>query len=109
MTEDGDSPERTDGADVGGDADAPYKIVFEGKGCIGTGRCAEVSSNWDLDLEKGIATPETYFVEEEDLDHNLEAAAVCPAKKGDGVIHVVDRASGEELDPVEHGHGETGD
>ena len=94
-----------------GDADAPpvdekpYKIIFEANKCIGTGKCAEVSGNWDLDLETGLARPKTYYVGEDDLDHNVRASEVCPAKKGRGVIHVVDRRTNEELAPDPHGDG----
>ncbi|MFB6101633.1 MAG: ferredoxin [Haloplanus sp.] len=93
------------------DADAPsvdakpYKIVFEANGCIGTGKCAEVSDNWDLDLDTGLARPKTYYVDEDDLAHNVRAAAVCPAKKGRGVIHVVDRRTDEEVAPDPEGDG----
>jgi ferredoxin len=94
-----------------GEADAPpveakpYKIVFEAKKCIGAGQCAEVSANWSLSLDTGIAQPETYFFDEDDLEHNLRAAEVCPAKKDRGVIHVVDRRTGEEIAPDPDGDG----
>ena len=94
-----------------GEADAPpvtakpYKIIFEANKCIGAGKCAEVSDNWDLDLSTGIAAPEAYFIEESDLEENVEAAEVCPAKKDRGVIHVIDRETGEEIAPDPEGDG----
>jgi len=94
-----------------GEADAPpvsekpYKVIFEANKCIGAGRCAEVSDNWSMDIETGLATPATYFLAEADLDHNVAAAEVCPAKKDAGVIHVIDRESGEEIAPDPHGDG----
>ncbi|MFB6282513.1 MAG: ferredoxin [Halobacteria archaeon] len=75
-----------------------YKIIFEGGACIGTGKCAEVSDNWDMDIATGKARPDSHFFGEEDLDHNLKAARVCPAKNGEGVIRVLDTETGEELD-----------
>ena len=102
MPEDSGAP--VDPREVG-EADAPpvsekpYKVVFEADRCIGTGKCAEVSANWSVSLDTGLATPETFFFDEADLAHNLRAAEVCPAKKGDGVIHVVDRRTGAELAP----------
>ena len=83
----------------------PYKIVFEANKCIGAGRCAEASSNWELDLTTGIASPRSYFIDEDELEENVEAAEVCPAKKGDGVIHVVDRRTDEEIAPDPRGDG----
>ena len=83
----------------------PYKILFEANKCIGAGKCAEVSDNWDLDLETGIAAPRAYFIDAADLEENVRAAEVCPAKKDDGVIHVVDRRTSEELAPDPHGDG----
>jgi ferredoxin len=80
-------------------------VVFEANGCIGAGKCAEVSDNWTLDLATGIASPESYFFDEDDLNHNVRAAEVCPAKKGRGVIHVIDRETGEELAPDPAGDG----
>ena len=94
-----------------GEADAPpigekpYKIVFEANRCIGTGRCAEVSDNWELDLETGIARPRAFFIEEDDLDANVRAADLCPAKKDAGVIHVIDRRTNDEIAPDPHGDG----
>jgi ferredoxin len=86
-------------------AEKPYKVIFEADKCIGAGKCAEVSDNWELDLSTGIASPNTYFFDESDLEHNVEAAEVCPAKKDRGVIHVVDRRSGEEIAPDPDGDG----
>jgi ferredoxin len=83
----------------------PYKVVFEANKCIGAGRCAEVSPNWEMDIETGLARPRAYFLDESDLEHNVEAAEVCPAKKGKGVIHVVDRRTGEEIAPDPEGDG----
>lgn len=83
----------------------PYKVVFEANACIGTGRCAAVSGNWELDLSTGIARPRSFFFGEDELAGNLRAAEECPAKKGAGVIHVVDRRSGEELAPDPRGDG----
>ena len=85
--------------------EAPYKIIFEANKCFGAGKCAEVSTNWSLDLDTGIATPETYFFTEAELDHNVAAAEACPAKKDRGVIHVVDRRTDEEIAPDPHGDG----
>jgi ferredoxin len=99
-----------DPADIG-EADAPpiaekpYKLVFEANKCIGAGKCAEVSDNWELSLDTGIASPQSYFFGESELEHNLRAAEVCPAKKDRGVIHVVDRRTGEELAPDPEGDG----
>ncbi|MUV89584.1 ferredoxin [Halapricum sp. CBA1109] len=86
-------------------AEKPYKIIFEANKCIGAGRCAEVSDNWSMDIETGLATPATYFFGEADLEHNVAAAEACPAKKDDGVIHVIDRETGEEIAPDPHGDG----
>ena len=94
-----------------GEADAPpveerpYKIIFEANKCIGAGRCAEVSDNWELDLDTGIAAPKTYFVGEDDVEDEVRAAEVCPAKKDRGVIHVVDRRTNEEIAPDPDGDG----
>lgn len=85
--------------------DKPYKILFEANKCIGAGKCAEVSANWSMNIETGIAAPETYFFDESDLEHNIKAAEVCPAKKDRGVIHVIDRTTGEEIAPDPHGDG----
>ncbi|MDG5778557.1 ferredoxin [Haloarculaceae archaeon H-GB2-1] len=86
-------------------AEKPYKIVFEANKCFGAGKCAEVSDTWSMDIATGLATPETYFIDEADLDHNVEAATVCPAKKERGVIHVIDRRTGDEIAPDPHGDG----
>ncbi|WP_436902710.1 ferredoxin [Halovenus halobia] len=104
------SEEPIDPADIGGDdgppvAEKPYKIIFEANKCIGAGKCAEVSGNWALDLSTGIASPNTYFIDESELDENIRAAEVCPAKKDVGVIHVIDRETGEELAPDPEGDG----
>ena len=85
--------------------EAPYKIIFEANRCIGAGKCAGVSANWELDIGTGIAAPKGYFFGEEDLAHNVRAAEVCPAKKDRGVIHVVDRRTNEEVAPDPHGDG----
>ncbi|MFC6974281.1 ferredoxin [Halomicroarcula sp. GCM10025709] len=85
--------------------DKPYKIIFEANKCFGAGKCAEVSETWSLDLDTGIARPETYYIDEADLDHNVAAAEVCPAKKDRGVIHVVDRRTNEEIAPDPNGDG----
>ncbi|MFU8866634.1 ferredoxin [Natronococcus sp.] len=102
--------EITHASDVGS-ADAPpvsekpYKIVFEANKCFGAGKCAEVSDNWQMSIESGIAQPTAYFFGEEDLEHNVRAAEVCPAKKDDGCIHVIDRRTDEEIAPNPHGDG----
>lgn len=88
--------EEAGGADGGG---GRYKIVFEGRKCIGAGKCAEVSGNWRLDLETGIAKPRSYFVGREELEENRRAAEVCPARKGRGVIRVIDTETGEVVAP----------
>lgn len=104
--------EATDGFDptsVGSEgppiAAKPYKILFEANACIGTGKCASVSENWTLDLETGLASPTSFFLEENELEANVAAAERCPAKKGKGVIHVIDRRTGEEIAPDPHGDG----
>lgn len=83
----------------------PYKLIFEANKCIAAGKCAEVSANWEMDLLSGIASPQTYFFGEEELEHNVRAAEVCPAKKDAGVIHVVDRQTNEEIAPDPDGDG----
>lgn len=83
----------------------PYKILFEANKCFGAGKCAEVSTNWSLSLDTGIAQPNAYFFGEEELDHNVEAAEICPAKKDRGVIHIVDRRTNEEIAPDPDGDG----
>lgn len=106
----GGDDEPVDPAEIG-EVDAPpveekpYKVVFEANACIGTGKCATVSSNWELDLETGVARPRTYFFDEDDLAGNVHAAEVCPAKKGAGVVHVVDRRTGTEIAPDPRGDG----
>lgn len=92
----------SDGPPVG---EKPYKLLFEANKCIGTGRCAEFSGNWQLDISTGLARPETYFITEDELPANVRAAEACPAKKGRGVIHVVDRRTGEEIAPDPDGDG----
>ncbi|MFB6304669.1 MAG: ferredoxin [Haloferacaceae archaeon] len=98
-------------SDVGSSDDAPpveekpYKVIFEANKCFGAGKCAEVSDNWDLDLDTGVARPRDYYLTEEQLDANVRAAEVCPAKKGKGVIHVVDRRTDEEIAPDPEGDG----
>jgi len=94
-----------------GSADAPpveekpYKIIFEANKCFGAGKCAEVSKNWEMDLKSEMAKPRSYYVGEDELEENVRAAEVCPAKKGAGVIHVVDRRTDEEIAPNPHGDG----
>lgn len=83
----------------------PFKVVFEANKCIAAGKCAEISDNWEMDLSTGIARPGAYFFGAEELAHNVRAAEACPAKKGDGVIHVVDRRTGEEVAPDPEGDG----
>lgn len=86
-------------------AEQPYKLIFEANSCIATGRCAEVSSNWEMDLMSGLAAPQTYFFGEEELEHNVLAAEACPAKNGKGVIHVIDRRTNTEIAPDPDGDG----
>lgn len=83
----------------------PYKILFDANRCIGAGKCAEVSANWELDISTGIAAPRSFFVDDDGLAENIAAADRCPAKKGAGVIHVIDRRTGKELAPDPHGDG----
>jgi len=83
----------------------PYKIIFEANKCFGAGRCAEASNNWELDLETGVANPRTYFFDESELDENVRAAELCPAKKGTGIIHIIDREKDIEIAPDPHGDG----
>jgi ferredoxin len=105
---DSDAPKPSE---IGSEADAPsvetkpYKIIFEANKCFGAGKCAEVSANWEMDITSGLAKPRTYYFDEDDLDHNVRAAEACPAKKGAGVIHVVDRRTDEEIAPDPHGDG----
>ncbi|SIR00355.1 hypothetical protein SAMN05421858_1089 [Haladaptatus litoreus] len=83
----------------------PYKIVFEGGRCFGAGKCAEVADNWEMDFSTGLGAPKTYFFAEDELAANVRAAEVCPAKKDAGVIHVIDRETGDEIAPNPHGDG----
>ena len=85
--------------------EAPYKIIFEANRCIAAGKCAEVSDNWEMELSTGIAQPNVYFFDDDDLAHNVRAAEACPAKKNRGVIHVVDRRTDEEIAPDPEGDG----
>ncbi|WP_435100087.1 ferredoxin [Halarchaeum sp. P4] len=85
--------------------EAPYKIIFEANKCFGAGKCAAVSDNWEMDLTSGMGKPKTYFFGEDALADNVAAAEACPAKKGPGVIHVVDRRTNEEVAPDPHGDG----
>ncbi len=109
------SEDDTDGSlnasDVGSSADAPpiaekpYKIIFEANKCFGAGRCAEVADNWEMDITSGLANPKSFFIGEDELDENIRAAEVCPAKKDAGVIHIVDRRTDEEVAPDPNGDG----
>ncbi len=83
----------------------PYKIVFEGGNCFGAGKCAEVADNWEMDFSTGLGTPKDYFFGDGELAENVRAAEVCPAKKDAGVIHVIDRRTGEEIAPNPQGDG----
>ena len=83
----------------------PYKIIFEANKCFGAGRCAEVAANWTMSIDTGLAQPRSYYFGEDELDENVEAAEVCPAKKGRGVIHVIDRRTDEEIAPDPNGDG----
>jgi len=105
MSEEPTDPTEIGEADAPPIQDKPYKIIFEANKCIGAGKCAEVGDNWDLDLSTGIASPNAYFIDEGDLAENVRAAEVCPAKKDAGVIHVVDRETGEEIAPDPRGDG----
>ena len=82
-------------------AEKPYRVEFEAAGCIGAGHCASASPNWLLDLDTGIASLRERYVSEADFDHNAEAAERCPARKGTGVIRVVDRRTGEVVAPAD--------
>ncbi len=105
------SDERPKPSEFGSDSDGPpidekpYKIIFEANKCFGAGRCAEATSNWELDLETGVAKPRSYFLDESELDENIRAAELCPAKKGDGIIHIIDRRKDIEIAPDPHGDG----
>jgi hypothetical protein len=109
MSADADDSEVVRASDVGGDGppveEKPYKIIFEANGCFGAGRCAQVAANWEMDIETGLARPQSFYVAEDELAENVRAAEVCPAKKGRGVIHVVDRRTDEEIAPDPHGDG----
>jgi len=98
-------PSEMGGADAPPVEEKPYKIIFEANKCIGAGKCAEVSTNWELSLDTGIAAPKAYFVDEDAVDDEIRAAEACPAKKDVGVIHVVDRRTDEEIAPDPHGDG----
>lgn len=107
MTEETEFP---DVADIGSKdgppiAEKPYKLLFEANRCIGAGRCAELAVNWDLDISTGLASPRSFFLTEAELEDNIAAANSCPAKKGRGVIHVIDRRTGEEVAPNPLGDG----
>ena len=96
-------------SDIGGEGppidEKPYKIVFEANKCFGAGKCAEVGDNWEMDVQSGMAKPRSYYIGEDELEENVRAAEVCPAKKERGVIHVVDRRTDEEIAPDPHGDG----
>ena len=108
--EDGDDGgEGLRASDLGGEgppvAEKPYKVVFEASSCFGAGRCAQVAENWEMDIETGLARPRSFYLAEAELEENVRAAEVCPAKKDRGVIHVVDRRTDEEIAPDPHGDG----
>ncbi|WP_440988730.1 ferredoxin [Haloarchaeobius baliensis] len=103
--EDAHTPSEIGESDAPPVEEKPYKIIFEANKCFGAGKCAEVSSNWDLDIDTGLARPKTYFFDEDELEHNVRAAEVCPAKKDRGIIHVVDRRTDEEIAPDPNGDG----
>ncbi|WP_338729781.1 ferredoxin [Haladaptatus sp. DJG-WS-42] len=106
MSDDGPIDPSTIGeADAPPVAEKPYKIIFEANKCIGAGKCAEVSANWDMDIVTALAKPVSYFIAEEELEHNIKAAEVCPAKKDRGVIHIVDRRTNKEISPDPNGDG----
>ncbi len=44
-----------------------------------------------MDIASGLARPKSYYFDEDELEENVRAAEVCPAKKDRGVIHVIDR------------------
>lgn len=96
--------EYPDPSDIGSADEPPvsekrYKILFEANKCIGTGRCAEVADNWELNITTGIAAPDSFFIDADELEENIKAAELCPAKKGRGVIHIIDRRTGKEIAP----------
>ena len=107
MSEEPTYPDPSDIGSRGGPPveEKPYKILFEANACIGAGHCATASDNWSLNVDTGIAVPDSYFIGKDELAATLDAADRCPAKKGRGVIHVIDRRSGEELAPDPHGDG----
>jgi len=106
MSEDeGFDPSSVGETDAPAVSEKPYKLIFEANKCIGAGKCANVSANWEMNLDSGMGEPVSYFFDESELDHNVEAAEVCPAKKDTGVIHVIDRRTNEELAPDPHGDG----
>ncbi|RME78203.1 ferredoxin [Candidatus Woesearchaeota archaeon] len=75
---------------------ARYKIVYDRNGCIGAGACAAVSKNWKMnDLDNKADFLEAEF-SEEDLEHNLDAARMCPVQ----VIKIINTETGEEV-PLE--------
>ena len=86
-------------------AEKPFKLLFEANACIGAGRCAAVAANWEMNFDTGLAKPRSYFIDEAELEENIAAAFQCPAKKGSGVIHVIDRRTGEEIAPDPDGDG----
>ncbi|QDX40569.1 ferredoxin [Salarchaeum sp. JOR-1] len=103
--DEGFDPSSVGEADAPPVSEKPYKLIFEANKCIGAGKCANVSANWEMDLKSGMGKPVSYFFDESELDHNVEAAEVCPAKKDAGVIHVIDRRTNEEIAPDPHGDG----
>ncbi|MFC7187789.1 ferredoxin [Halorubrum yunnanense] len=96
-------------SDIGGEGppieEKPYKIVFEANKCFGAGKCAEVADNWVMDMQTAMGKPQSYYIGEDELEENVRAAEVCPAKKDQGVIHVVDRRTDDEIAPDPHGDG----
>jgi len=104
-SEDAHAPSEIGEANAPPVEEAPYKIIFEANKCFGAGKCAEKSTNWEMSIDTGLGTPRTYFFDEADLEHNVAAAEACPAKKDQGIIHVVDRRTDEEIAPDPHGDG----
>ena len=106
MSEEGiERPSDVGSSDAPPIEEKPYKIIFEANRCFGAGRCAEVADNWEMSLDTGLAKPKSYFIGEDDLEENVRAAEVCPAKKDDGCIHVIDRRTDMEIAPNPHGDG----
>ena len=105
MTDEPIDPSKIGEGDAPPIEECPYKIIFEANKCIAAGKCAEVSTNWEMDITTGLAKPDVYFFGEDDLEHNVRAAEACPAKKDRGVIHVVDRRTNEEISPDPNGDG----